>query len=753
MARTAVLGLPRMGPDRELKFALESYWAGRIAEPELQETAAALRAASWRRAASAGIDVIPADHSLYDHVLDVAMALDAIPERFGGPGAGGLDVRFAMARGGPGARPLEMTKWFDTNYHYLVPELADGQRFRARPDHWVAQIDQARALGVAVRPVLLGPYSFVRLAKGLRRPLDALAALTPVYAELLAALADAGASEVQIDEPCLALDVADEERDAAAAAVAALAGVAPVCLTTYFAQPDAETVRRLAEAGVAELHLDLVRGPGALEPALAALADGGTRVSLGVLDGRNVWAADLDRALAPIDAAVAAVGDDRVTIATSCSLMHVPWEAARERAIPPEVRDWLAFAAERMDELATLARAVAAPDGRDALLEPSRARCAARRASPRANDPGVRARAAAVGVADHDRPATLERRRAVQRARLRLPELPTTTIGSFPQTDEIRAARRDLRAGRLDPARYEAFLRERVAEVVAAQEELGLDVLVHGEPERGDMVEYFGAQMGGFAFSDHGWVQSYGSRCVKPPILYGDVSRPAPMTVDWWRFAQSLTARPVKGMLTGPVTILQWSFVRDDQPRAETCRQIALAVQDEARDLEAAGAAVIQVDEAALREGLPLRAAEQDDYLRWAVDCFRLTTAPLRPETQVHTHMCYSEFNGIMEHVARLDADVVSIEASRSAMEVLDAFAEVDHPGDVGPGVYDIHSPRVPSRDEIEALLERAEARIGRDRLWVNPDCGLKTRRWEEAREALAGMVAAAARRRTAARA
>jgi 5-methyltetrahydropteroyltriglutamate--homocysteine methyltransferase len=751
MARTAVLGLPRVGPDRELKFALESHWAGRTGESELEETAAALRAAAWRRAAAAGIDVIPSgDSSLYDHVLDAAWAIDAIPERFGGPGTQGLGAYFAMARGTDEARPLEMTKWLDTNYHYLVPELADGQAFRARPERWIDQLEQARALGIATRPVLLGPFSLVRLSKGLSRPLDALESLAPVYADLLRALGRAGATEVQLDEPCLALDPTPRELDAAAAALAALAGPdAPaVCLATYFAPLDDATIARLAGLPIGELHLDLVRGPGQLAPALRALADAPARLSLGILDGRNVWAADLDAALERIDSATAALGADRVTIAPSCSLLHVPYEAARETAIPDDVRGWLAFAAERLAELRVLAEAVAHPDRRDELLSGSRARLASRRASALANDPAVRARAGAITDADHDRATPVDERRRLQRERLGLPELPTTTIGSFPQTEEIRAARRDLRAGRLAPADYQRFLEERVADVVAAQERLGLDVLVHGEPERNDMVEYFGQQLRGFTFSEHGWVQSYGSRCVKPPILYGDVSRPAPMTVPWWRHAQSLTARPMKAMLTGPVTILQWSFVRDDQPRRDTCRQIALAIQDEVLDLERAGAALIQVDEAALREGLPLRRADQDDYLRWAVDCFRLTTAPVRDETQVHTHMCYSEFNGIMEHVARLDADVLSIEASRSGMEVLDAFAEVDYPGDVGPGVYDIHSPRVPTADEIERLLELAEERIGRDRLWVNPDCGLKTRGWPEAEAALANMVEAAGRRR-----
>ena len=758
MARTAVLGLPRVGPDRELKFALESYWAGRTGEPELLETARALRAGAWSRARDAGIDVIPCgDFSLYDHVLDTAWAVGAIPERAGGPEADGLDAYFALARGDDTTHPLEMTKWFDTNYHYLVPELTPGQGFRARPARWIEQMAEARELGLATRPVVLGPVSFLLLSKGLARPLDALDALTPVYGELLRSLAAAGAREVQVDEPSLALDRTPRELDAITTAWTRLAEEAGVeiCLATYFSglRPG-EALERVLALPVAEVHLDLVRAPEQLAPALAALRDRATRLSLGVLDGRNVWVADLDTALTQIDAAVSALGTERVTIAPSCSLLHVPHEAARETGIAPEVRGWLAFAAERLAELGVLRTAAGAPAAeRDTLLAASRRAVGSRRTSSLTNDPAVRGRVGALRPDDYDRAGGTAARRAAQRARVPLPELPTTTIGSFPQTDAIRAARRDLRSGALDPPAYQRFLEERVAEVVAVQEEIGLDMLVHGEPERTDMVEHFGQRLRGFAFSDHGWVQSYGSRCVKPPILYGDVARPAPMTVDWWRYAQSLTARPMKGMLTGPVTILQWSFVRDDQPRRETCTQIALAIQDEVLDLEGAGAFAIQVDEAALREGLPLRRDEQDDYVRWAVDCFRLSTAPVRDETQVHTHMCYSEFNEIIEQIARLDADVISIEASRSGMELLDAFAGIDYPGDVGPGVYDIHSPRVPSADEMDRLLELAEQRIGRDRLWVNPDCGLKTRHWDEVRPALENMVRAAHRRRALVRA
>jgi 5-methyltetrahydropteroyltriglutamate--homocysteine methyltransferase len=767
MARTAVLGLPRIGPDRELKFALEAHWAGRTAAEELQETARALRAASWRRAQAAGVDAIPSgDFSLYDHVLDTAWALGAIPRRHGGAALReqGLAGYFALARGSATARPLEMTKWFDTNYHYLVPELEPGQAFSLDAAHWVGQLQEALALGVRTRPVVLGPFTFLTLAKGVARPLQLLDALVPVYERLLRELAAAGAREVQLDEPALVLDHAPGELDAFERAFRALATTASeagveLALTTCFAGLDAVgALERVLALGAAEVHLDLVRAPGQLEPALAALTGDGpaastrTRLSLGVLDGRNVWAADLDAALDTVDRAIGALGSERVTIAPSCSLLHVPYEAAREDGIDPEVRGWLAFAAEKLAELRTL-KAAAGAVKRDDLLRPSREATASRRTSKLTNDPAVRERAGSLTAADYDRSAPYPDRHAAQRARVPLPELPTTTIGSYPQTAEIRAKRRELRAGTLDAAAYERFLEQQIDGVVEVQERLGLDVLVHGEPERNDMVEYFGEQLAGFAFSANGWVQSYGSRCVKPPILYGDVSRPEAMTVRWWRYAQSRTDKPMKGMLTGPVTILQWSFVRDDQPRRETCTQIALAIQDEVLDLERAGAFAIQVDEAALREGLPLQRAQQDDYVRWAVDCFRLTVAPARADTQVHTHMCYSEFNDMMEHIVRLDADVISIEASRSDMEVLDAFAGpggLEYPNEIGPGVYDIHSPRVPSAEEVERLLELAEARVGRERLWVNPDCGLKTRSWDEVLPALEAMMAGARRRRAA---
>jgi 5-methyltetrahydropteroyltriglutamate--homocysteine methyltransferase len=573
-----------------------------------------------------------------------------------------------------------------------------------------------------------------------------------VYAELLLALSRAGAKEVQIDEPCLVLDGSGIELDACADAFAALCAAAPieVCLTTYFEGLDAATLSRIQRLPLAELHVDLVRAPQQLESVLGALPSG-ARLSAGVIDGRNVWAADLDLALDRLDRIVGSIGSDRLTIAPSCSLLHVPYSAAHEDGIPPEIREWLAFGHEKLEELALLGRALEADrSDRDELLAGARRRTSARRASALTNNAVVRGRVGTLREADYRRSADIDERLAVQHERLALPELPTTTIGSFPQTADIREARARHRSGEIDAGGYDAFLTAQIELVVREQESLGFDVLVHGEPERNDMVEYFGEQLEGFVFSRSGWVQSYGSRCVKPPILFGDVSRPGPMTVRWWQAAQRMTERPMKGMLTGPVTILQWSFVRDDQPRSETCTQIALAIQDEVLDLEAAGAPIIQVDEAALREGLPLRKAGQDDYLRWAIDCFRLTVAPAATPTQIHTHMCYSEFAEMIEHIARLDADVISIEASRSGMELLDVFRDYDYPGEVGPGIYDIHSPRVPSTEELEQLLELAEQRIGRERLWVNPDCGLKTRAWPETRQPLAHHLEAAARRRTA---
>lgn len=755
MARTAVLGFPRIGRDRELKRALEGHWSGDVTDEQLRVTARELRAERLNAGRAAEIDVLPVgDFALYDHVLDVAELFTITAERHGGAGAIGLNDHFLACRGAQGVAPLEMTKWFDTNYHYLVPELRPDQRFAVRQeslDKWTRHLQEAQAQGVTgARPVLLGPVSLLALSKGVTEPLCLIDGLTTAYTEVLTALRAAGAQEVQLDEPVLVLDPSAATLDAFTSSYARIVSDAPlqVTLATYFGGLDDAVLQRIAELPLAELHVDLVRGPERLDATLAAL-HAGSRLSAGVVDGRNVWATDVDRALALLDRAVAQIGVERLTIAPSCSLLHVPYNAARETGLDAELRSWLAFGDEKLAELALLKRALDAPPaGRDALLAEARGRVASRRESPRTNDPAVRQRADALSDADYERAAPIAERLAAQAGRLQLPELPTTTIGSFPQTQAIRDARHRRRSGELSQDGYAAFMREQIAEVITEQERLGLDVLVHGEPERNDMVEYFGEQLAGFAFSQSGWVQSYGSRAVKPPILFGDVSRPQPMTVAWWQHAQSLTQRPVKGMLTGPVTILQWSFVRDDQPREETCRQIALAIRDEVADLQAAGAQIIQIDEAALREGLPLKRGEQAAYMRWAIDCFRLTAGVAGTETQIHTHMCYSEFGDIMDEIARLDADVISIEASRSNMELLAAFQDLAYPGEIGPGIYDIHSPRVPDVAELESLLAIAEERIPRAQLWVNPDCGLKTRGWPETRAALTNMVGAARSRR-----
>ncbi|HEY7630487.1 MAG TPA: 5-methyltetrahydropteroyltriglutamate--homocysteine S-methyltransferase [Thermoleophilaceae bacterium] len=572
MARTAVLGFPRIGANRQLKTALEDYWTGRSDDTALEEAARAIRADNLRAGLAAGIDVLPVgDFALYDHVLDTAESMGIVADRHNGAG---LDAHFLACRGGDGVVPLEMTKWFDTNYHYLVPELRSDQAFGLRPDKWLDHLREADELGVRARPVVLGPFSLLALSKGHPDPLSLLPSLTEVYAELLGALASAGAGEVQLDEPCLALDRTPAELNAFRLAYEQLTpGPLGVCLTTYFDKLDRPALDCISQLSLAEVHIDLVRAPGRLDAVLAALPEG-AGLSAGVIDGRNVWAADLDLALDRLDRISAAIGSERLTIAPSCSLLHVPYTVAGEDGIPAEVREWLAFGREKLAELGLLAQAVdAEPAERDELLAEGRRRTSARRTSELTNNAAVRRRAGALDEADYSRPAPLEERRAAQQEQLGLPELPTTTIGSFPQTDEIRDARRRLRSGELDRAGYEEFLRAQIAQVVEEQEKLGLDVLVHGEPERNDMVEYFGEQLSGFAFSGAGWVQSYGSRCVKPPILFGDVSRPKPMTVRWWQAAQALTERPMKGMLTGPVTILQWSFVRDDSRAARPARR------------------------------------------------------------------------------------------------------------------------------------------------------------------------------------
>ncbi|MHC6216804.1 5-methyltetrahydropteroyltriglutamate--homocysteine S-methyltransferase [Stenotrophomonas acidaminiphila] len=746
------LGFPRIGARRELKRALESYWHGESDAAQLQATAAELRVRHWKLQREAGVDLPPSnDFSLYDHVLDTAFLFDAIPERYRTLAVcAPLAAYFAMARGlqrpGIDLHALEMTKWFDTNYHYLVPELQAGQRFALRGDKPLAEYREAKALGIETRPVLLGPVSFLRLSKTTdgSDPLDLLDTLLPVYAQLLEALEAEGARWVQLDEPVLVQDLDDAARVAFRQAYARLAdGPHPdILLATYFGALD-DNLALAASLPVQGLHVDLVRAPEQLDAVLRALPAGRV-LSLGLVDGRNIWRNPLDNALILARYARGHRGDDPLWLAPSCSLLHCPVDLALEKKLDAELRGWLAFSRQKLEELRLLADALDGRAGAEAALAPAREAADARRRSSRVHNAAVKARMAALTAADTARATPHARRLPLQTAALRLPAFPTTTIGSFPQTREVREARARNKSGRLSDADYDAFLAVQTEQCVRVQEQIGLDVLVHGEFERNDMVEYFGEQLDGFAFTGNGWVQSYGSRCVKPPVIYGDVSRPAPMTVRWSRYAQSLTQRPMKGMLTGPVTMLQWSFVRDDQERAQTCRQIALALRDEVTDLEAAGIAAIQIDEPALREGLPLRNAQRQRYLEWAVEAFRIAASGVADATQIHTHMCYAQFNDIIDSVAALDADVISIETSRSRMELLDAFARFDYPNQVGPGVYDIHSPRVPDRTEMVELLRRASEVLPAEKLWVNPDCGLKTRAWPETRAALEAMVDAA---------
>jgi len=747
------LGFPPLGAHRELKRATEGYWSGKVPQAALLQTGAELRAAHWRLQRDAGVDLIPSnDFSYYDRVLDACAMVGAVPTRYGWSGGSfDLDTYFAMARGvqsgGRDVTAMEMTKWFDTNYHYIVPEFDPGQTFRLASTKVVDEFTEAKALGFHTKPVLIGPVTFLLLGKtraGRVDRLDLVDALLPVYADVLGRLDAAGATWVQIDEPCLALDRTPAERAAYVRAYRFLADRAhglKLLVTTYFAGLD-DNLATARELPVAGLHVDLVRaGGGQLDQLLKAWPKGRV-LSLGVIDGRNIWRADLATALGQLERARERIGADDLWVAPSCSLLHVPVDLDLEHRLDAQLKSWLAFATQKLVEVATLARAIR--DGRAAVaaeLEANARLIAGRRSSRRIHEPAVKQRAAGVSEKDMRRASPHATRRKRQ---LRLPLFPTTTIGSFPQTAEVRAARKQLHDGKLTPQEYDAFIADQIARTLKLQEELGLDVLVHGEFERNDMVEYFGEQLQGFAFTEHGWVQSYGTRYVKPPLIYGDVSRPKPMTVRWSTYAQSRTSKPVKGMLTGPVTILQWSFVRDDQPRAETAKQLALAIRDEVKDLEAAGIRVIQIDEPALREGLPLRRAEWPAYLDWAVNAFRLATGSVSDATQIHTHMCYSEFNDVIRVIEKMDADVISIENARSGSELLEALKEYKYPNEIGPGVYDIHSPRVPSAAEIGAALKRMQGVLNDRQIWVNPDCGLKTRGWEETLQALRNMVQAA---------
>ncbi|MGW4493940.1 5-methyltetrahydropteroyltriglutamate--homocysteine S-methyltransferase [Streptomyces sp. NPDC004376] len=751
-ARATVYGYPRQGGNRELKKAVEGYWKGRVSADALQDTAAELRRANWRQLADAGIHEVPTgDFSYYDHVLDTTVMVGAIPERHrDAVEADALDGYFAMARGTQDVAPLEMTKWFDTNYHYLVPELGPDTVFTANSAKQVGEFKEALALGLTARPVLVGPVTYLLLAKPAPgapadfEPLTLLDRLLPVYAEVLADLRAAGAEWVQLDEPALVQDRTPAELNAVERTyreLGALTDRPKLLVASYFDRLGA-ALPVLAKAPVDGLALDFTRA-GNLEDLAAVGGLPGKRLVAGVVDGRNIWVNDLAKSLSTLGTLLGLA--DRVDVSASCSLLHVPLDTAAEREIDPQILRWLAFARQKTAEIVTLAKGLTHGTGAiSAELAANRADLASRASSPITHDPAVRARAAAVTEADARRSQPYAERTAAQRAHLGLPLLPTTTIGSFPQTAEVRSARADLSAGRIDTAGYEERIRAEIQEVISFQEKAGLDVLVHGEAERNDMVQYFAEQLTGYLATRHGWVQSYGTRYVRPPILAGDISRPEPMTVRWTTYAQSLTERPVKGMLTGPVTMLAWSFVRDDQPLGETARQVALALRDEVNDLEAAGTSVIQVDEPALRETLPLRAADRPAYLDWATEAFRLTTSGVRPDTQIHTHMCYAEFGDIVQAIGDLDADVISLEAARSHMQVARELAAHGYPREAGPGVYDIHSPRVPSAEEAADLLRAGLKAIPAERLWVNPDCGLKTRGWPETRASLENLVRAA---------
>ncbi|MCP5361116.1 MAG: 5-methyltetrahydropteroyltriglutamate--homocysteine S-methyltransferase [Hyphomicrobiales bacterium] len=758
MALSNILGFPRIGPNRELKKALESYWKGDISNEQLIREAATIRQANWVRQKDAGINLIPSnDFTLYDHVLDMASTLGVIPKRYGFSGREmDLDTYFAMARGRQDGKTdvtaMEMTKWFDTNYHYIVPELKSDRAFALSSSKVFNEYEEAKKAGITTKPVVLGPVSFLLLSKEREQgvnALDYLPKLLPIYQEILQRLQTLGAEWIQIDEPLLVLDLDENQKKAFRTAYAVLEQTSGIklLLTTYFGALG-DNLELAASLPVQGLHVDLVRAPDQLDAVLGALSKDKI-LSLGVVDGRNIWKTNLESALAVLEKAVTARGSDNIMVATSCSLLHTPVDLENETDLDAELKNWLAFATQKLDEVSLLTRAI--NEGKGSVLAQLKANAEAlesRAQSRRIHNPDVKNRVKGIAESMKSRAHPYSERRKAQEEALGLPLLPTTTIGSFPQTQEVRKMRAAFKKGSISREEYDAFLEKETANAVRKQEEADIDVLVHGEFERNDMVEYFGEKLEGFAFTKNGWVQSYGSRCVKPPVIFGDVSRPQPMTVRWAEYAQSLTDRQMKGMLTGPVTILQWSFVRDDQPRKDTTMQIGLAIRDEVQDLEKAGIHIIQIDEPAFREGLPLRRADWAEYLNWAVDAFRLSSCGVADATQIHTHMCYSEFNDIIDSIAAMDADVISIETSRSQMELLDAFTRFKYPNEIGPGVYDIHSPRVPDSTEMEQLLQKALDVLTPEQIWVNPDCGLKTRGWKEVEPALIHMVEAAKRLR-----
>ncbi len=763
MLLTNNLGYPRVGAFRELKKANEAYWAKKISAEELLQAGLKIRESNWKTQKDAGIDLIPSnDFAFYDQVLDLSLTVGAIPARYNSllnkiDRKYNLDLYFAMARGfqegGVDVTAMEMTKWFDTNYHYIVPEFVKNQEFKLTSEKFLNEYNEAKQLGIETKPVLIGPITYLLLGKEKEADfnrIDLIDKLLPVYEEILGKLADAGAQYVQIDEPFLALDI-DEATKALYGKVfeklAAEAKGIKLIVATYFeALGNNEDIA--VNLPVHALHLDLVRGENQLDSILSKVPANLT-LSLGVVEGRNIWKNDYENSLKKIKQAVDALGKDRVWVAPSSSLLHVPFDLDNENneeSLPAEVKNWLAFAKQKLSEVKDLA--VLAEGDVDAdtqkRFEENKQAAESRRTSPLIHRPEVKNRVSNITDEDAKRTSPFNDRKEAQQAKFNLPGFATTTIGSFPQTKDVRKWRADLKKGVITQEEYDKEIAAETERTIRLQEDLDIDVLVHGEFERNDMVEYFGEQLAGYAFTQNGWVQSYGSRCVKPPIIFGDVYRPEDMTVRWSAYAQSLTNRPVKGMLTGPVTILQWSFVRNDQPRSTTTYQIALAILDEVQALEKAGIKIIQIDEPAIREGLPLRKADQQEYLDWAVRAFRVSSSNVDDDTQIHTHMCYSEFNDIIQDIAAMDADVITIETSRSQMELLDAFADFKYPNDIGPGVYDIHSPRVPSTEEMVNLLRKAKAVVPAEQLWVNPDCGLKTRAWPETKAALESMVEAA---------
>ncbi len=756
------LGYPRIGSNRELKKACEQYWSGKLPLEELIKRGGNIRQNNWQLQKKAGIDLIPSnDFSFYDQVLDMSLTVGAIPERYHEitqiKSHSGLDLYFAMARGyqknGLDITAMEMTKWFDTNYHYIVPEFYKNQTFKLSSTKVIDEFNEAKKLGITTKPVIIGPVSYLLLGKekesGFDR-LDLIKNLMPVYIDILKKLEAQNVDWVQFDEPFLALDLSDKGKEAFRYVYDEIKKEFPglkTLLTTYF-EGLKDNLPLTLSLPVSALHIDLVRCPEQLDEVLNALPPH-LALSIGIVDGRNIWKNDFLQSLEIITKTVAKISSERLLIGPSCSLLHAPCDLDLENnelTLPPEIKQWFSFAKQKIDEVVALKQLATPKENKSALakLKANQIAVESRKRSELIHNDKVKERVHAITKADSKRQHPFSLRKEKQHKALNLPLFPTTTIGSFPQTKEVRRWRAKFKKGQLTREQYDQLIEKETKETILWQEQTGIDVLVHGEFERNDMVEYFGEKLIGFVFTKNGWVQSYGSRCVKPPIIYGDVNRPEPMTVRWSAYAQSLTDKIVKGMLTGPVTILQWSFVRNDQPRSQTCTQIALAIRDEVADLENAGIKVIQIDEPAIREGLPLRKADWPDYLQWAVNAFKISSSGVKDETQIHTHMCYSEFNDIIENIAEMDADVITMECSRSQMELLDAFAGFKYPNEIGPGVYDIHSPRVPSREEMVQLLEKAKAVIPAEQLWVNPDCGLKTRHWDETRKALIEMVNAA---------